>query len=89
MAFAWAKLSDAPPTSEKITDYDEAHFPAYMFLLDWSAAGVNWCDTMIELMGDEVLSDPARAKSIYDTNLARAQWFTHTGWRLLLRGKPS
>ena len=38
MASRWQQLSNAPPTSEKITDYDCAHFPAYMFLLDWAAA---------------------------------------------------
>ena len=42
---------------------------------------------MIELMGDEVISDPVRAKNMYDAYLARAQWMTHTGWRLLLQGK--
>jgi hypothetical protein len=86
MASDWQQLSDAPPMSDRITEYDRAHFPAYMFLLDWSAAGADWRDAMIELMGDEVIANPARAKSIYDAHLARAQWMTHTGWRLLLQG---
>jgi hypothetical protein len=76
---------DAPPVSDEITDYDCAHFPTYILLLDWSAAGADWRDAMLQLIGDELSANPVRAKQVYDAHLARAQWMTHTGWRLLLR----
>jgi hypothetical protein len=40
---------------------------------------------MMELMAEELAANPLRAKQIYDINLARARWMTHTGYRLLLR----
>jgi hypothetical protein len=46
---------------------------------------MDWRDTMMELMPDALAADPGRAKRLYDINLARAQWMTHTGYRLLLR----
>lgn len=85
----YIRSRDAARIANYAPDYDRAHFPAYMFLLDWSAAGADWRDTMIALMGDEIVTDPVRAKSMYDAHLVRAQRMTQTGWRLLLQDKAS
>jgi hypothetical protein len=39
---------------------------------------------MEHLFGAEITGDPSYAKKAYDAHLAKAQWMTHTGYRLLL-----
>jgi hypothetical protein len=91
MATPIPPLLDAPPVSDQITDYDRSHFRAYLFLLDYSAGGGDWRDAMVQLVGNEVETNPVRVKSVHDAHLRRAVWMTETGWRLLLRepsGRP-
>jgi hypothetical protein len=82
-----SQLYDAPPQSDTITDYDRSNFTAYLLLLDCAAAGGDWREAMVQLIGDGVDADPVRARRIYDTHLARARWMTETGYRLLLRDR--
>ena len=40
---------------------------------------------MTQLIGDDSKTDPDKAKTMYDSHLARAQWMSRTGYRQLLR----
>ena len=77
-------LLDAPPESDQLTEYDRAHFTTYLFLLDWSARGGDWRKAAEQIFDEEIAIALFRAKKAYDTHLARAQWMTHTGHRLLV-----
>jgi hypothetical protein len=72
-----------PPENDHITPYDEQHFVTYLQLLDAQAAGVDWREIVRVVFG----LDPqrsSRARSIYETHLARARWMTEKGYRELL-----
>ena len=87
MTLSLPPLLDAPPESDRLTDYDREHFATYLFLLDWSAGGGDRCDAIKYLVGSDAASDRDRARKIYDAHLARAKWMTRTGYRLLLSGE--
>jgi len=78
-------LLNAPPGSDQLTDYDHEHFATYLFLLDCSAGDMDWRDAMTQLIGDDAKTDPDKAKTMYDSHLARAQWMCRNGYRQLLR----
>jgi hypothetical protein len=78
-------LLDAPPGSDQLTDYDHEHFATYLFLLDCALGNKDWRDAMTQLIGDDSKTDPDKAKTMYDSHLARAQWMSRTGHRQLLR----
>jgi hypothetical protein len=81
-------LLDVPPESDQLTEYDREHFATYLFLLDCSAGDMDWRDAMTQLIGDDAKTDPGKAKTMYDSHLARAQWMSRTGYRQLLRVLP-
>lgn len=80
----------APPESDTITPYDEAHLVTYLRILDGVAEGADWRE-----IAEIVLELPAgynidQARLQYDAHLARAQWMTEHGYRHLLQmsGQP-
>ena len=75
---------EAPPVSPALTAYDRQHFATYCMILDAHAADAPWPEALRYIFELDVPYDSPVAKTIYDTHLARAQWFTHTGYRLLL-----
>ena len=87
MTHSLPPLLDAPPESDRLTDYDHTHFATYLFLLDWSAGGGDRCDAIKCLVGSDAALDRDRARKIYDAHLARAKWMTCTVYRLLLSGE--
>lgn len=87
---AEAAVADVAPTVEAVTPYDEAHFVAYLRVLDAADEGADWRDVAEIVLGRDPSRDRAGAWRCYETHLARAQWFTHTGYRLLLKhGLPT
>jgi hypothetical protein len=77
---------EAPPISAELTEYDRQHFATYCMLLDADAAGAPWPEAVEYIFELDEPYDSPLAKTIHDTHLARALWFTHTEYRLLLRG---
>lgn len=78
---------DGPPLTERVNDYDEAHFATYLRLLDADAEGADWREAVSIIFRIDPVAEPARAKRIYDTHLARARWMTKEGYRHLLEGR--
>lgn len=75
---------DQAPDTDKLTDYDRKHFKLYMRLLDAKADGADWTEAVQVLFGLDPAQEPERARRIHDSHLARAQWMTEHGYRLLL-----
>lgn len=75
-------LAKAPPSDDAFTPYDEQHFAVYLGLLHASADGLcedEMCRTVLGV-------DPQTpgSKDTLRSHLARARWFSTTGYRHLL-----
>lgn len=81
-------LGNTPPTGPDLTDYDRAHMQAYLRLLDAAASGVPWTAAVRDILDIDPAIDPAAAKATFDTHLARAEWMTRVGYRLLQSHPP-
>lgn len=75
---------DQAPDTDKLTDYDKKYFKLYMRLLDAKADGADWKEAVQVLFGLDPDREPERARRMHDSHLARAQWMTEHGYRLLL-----
>ena len=80
-------VSDHAPTESMLTDYDQQHLVTYMRLLDAEAEGADWREVAKIVLGIDPERDPERARSAYDSHLARAKWMTEHGYRHLLRNE--
>ena len=69
---------------EELTAYDRTHIKLYMRLLDAAADGAEWTEAVEVLFGIDPRLEPARARRVHDSHLARARWMTRTGYRHLL-----
>jgi len=76
---------DRPPESDKLTAYDERHLVTYLRLLDAAEEGADWREAVKIIFKMDPDRDAARAKTTYDSHLARARWMTEQGYRHLLR----
>jgi hypothetical protein len=74
----------APPQSDSITAYDEAHFVTYLRLLDADIEGADWREAVEIIFGIDAAHEPERAHAVHSNHLARAKWMTESGYRLLL-----
>lgn len=80
-------VTDSAPSEACVTDYDRAHFTTYLRLLDAAAEGAPWADVARIVLEIDAAKEPDRAKSVYESHLARARWMKEHGYRDLLRGK--
>ncbi|HPR08521.1 MAG: DUF2285 domain-containing protein [Sphingobium sp.] len=71
---------DRPPQSDSVTAYDEAHFVTYLRLLDAAAEGADWEEVAELVLGIDPVIDSKRARTMYDSHLARANWMARTGY---------
>ncbi len=78
-------FSDAPPTSETITDYDRCHLATYLRLLDAEADGAELQEIARLIFGIDAHKDPERAERVHASHLARARWMTAHGYEALIR----
>ena len=83
--FAFGKVSDEAPWSEKLTEYDEAHFYTYARLLDLLNQGKSLQEISQELFEIDAGAEPERAQKCFDSHVKRARWATTTGYQLLLK----
>ena len=77
-------IADEVPWSDKVTDYDEAHFVVYLRLLDASAAGANHDEMARIVLRIDPEKEPQRARKALESHLNRARWMTENGYRDLL-----
>lgn len=79
------QIADAPPVSDKLTDYDHSVLVVYLRLLDAAEEGADWREVTRIVLKLDPDKEPDRAKRTYDSHLARARWMTEHGYRHLLR----
>ena len=79
------KVTDAPPTSDTLTAYDEQHLVTYLRLLDADAEGADWAEVARIVLQIDPEQEPARARQAWESHLARAKWMTTHGYQHLLR----
>jgi hypothetical protein len=76
---------DTAPSDPQLTDYDRTHLSTYLRLLDAAAEGAAWEEAAHIVLGIDPLAEPDRARSVYDTHLARALWLCQHGYREFLK----
>ncbi|WP_024511991.1 DUF2285 domain-containing protein [Bradyrhizobium sp. ARR65] len=78
-------VADLAPTDAALTPYDEQHLVTYWRLLDAEADRADWQEAARVVLHIDPEREPARARSSYDSHLARAKWMADHGYRHLLR----
>ncbi len=81
-------FQDRAPDDPGLTDYDRAHARIYLRLLDAAADKADWREVVTTLFGLDASADPERARTLYETHLARARWVAAQGYREMVWGKP-
>ena len=79
-----APVSDEPPVSDSLTDYDQLHLITYLRLLDAAAENADPDEVTSIVLHIDPQAEPRRARHAYETHLARARWMTRSGYRHLL-----
>ena len=79
-------VTDAAPTTNVLTGYDEQHLITYLRLLDADSEGADWREVARIVLHLDPANNPEQAKRILASHLARARWMTENGYRHLLRG---
>ena len=79
-------VADTAPTDSTLTDYDRQHFVTYLRLLDADSEGADWREVARIVLHIDPDREPARARTAFDSHLARAKWMTEHGYRHVLRG---
>jgi len=75
-------VADVAPTDQILTVYDEQHVVTYMRLLQAESEGADWMEVARIVLRIDAEREPDRARSAYQSHLARAKWVTEQG-RLL------
>jgi hypothetical protein len=78
---AIAAFEDRAPDVPHVTPYDECHHRTYWRLLDAAEEDADWQEAVRIIFEIDPTTEPDRARTIYDTHLARARWMTETGYR--------
>ncbi|WP_441256279.1 DUF2285 domain-containing protein [Bradyrhizobium sp. 482_C4_N1_1] len=75
-------VADVAPNDSTLTAYDEQHVVTYMRLLQAEGEGADWLEVSRIVLHIDPEREPDRARSAYQSHLARAKWLTEQG-RLL------
>lgn len=74
-------VADEAPAVNEMTAYDRSHLLAYIRLLDASAEGADWQEVCSILFGIDAKKEPQRARQMYESHQARAEWLSAQGYR--------
>ena len=77
-------VADAAPSASEITDYDRRHLVTYLRLLDAVRDGADEETIVRDVLKLAPDTAPERRERAYTSHLARAEWMTEQGYRLLL-----
>ncbi|WP_375778606.1 DUF2285 domain-containing protein [Bradyrhizobium sp. ma5] len=77
-------VADVAPSEPALTVYDEQHVVTYMRLLQAEGDGADWREVARVVLHMDPERERDRARSAYQSHLARAKWVTEQG--RLLRG---
>jgi hypothetical protein len=80
-------VADSAPNEPALTAYDEQHVVTYVRLLQAESEGTDWMEVARVVLHMDPEREPDRARSAYQSHLARAKWVTEQG--RLLRGAGS
>jgi hypothetical protein len=80
-------VADVAPTDAALTPYDEQHVVTYIRLLQAEGQGADWREVARIVLHVDPEREPERARTAYQSHLARAKWVTEQG--RLLRGAGS
>jgi hypothetical protein len=80
-------VADEAPNSSTLTSYDEQHLPTYLRLLDAQAEGAEWDEAALLVLHIDPIREPSRARSIWESHLARARWLAEHGYGHLFGGR--
>jgi hypothetical protein len=78
------EISNEPPVSDGLTDYDYRLLIVYLRLLDAEADGAHWSEVARIVLRIDPEAEPDRAYHVHQTHLARTHWMTRQGYRHLL-----
>ncbi|MBV9583358.1 MAG: DUF2285 domain-containing protein [Alphaproteobacteria bacterium] len=78
-------LADSAPSEDRLTEYDQAHLPEYLRLLDADRDAAPWTEVVHIVLGIDPRNEPERARRAYDSHLARARWIADHGYHDILR----
>jgi hypothetical protein len=78
---------DVAPNEPVLTAYDEQHVVTYIRLLQPEGEGADWCEVARVVLHIDPERELDRARTAYQSHLARAKWVTEQG--RLLRGAGS
>lgn len=78
---------DLAPSGPVLTSYDEEHVVTYIRLLQAEGQGADWREVARIVLHIDPEREPDRARTAYQSHLARAKWVTEQG--RLLRGAGS
>ena len=79
-------LADEPPGAKTLTDYDQEHLVTYRALLDAEADRAEWDEAALLVLCIDPIREPARARRVWESHLARAKWLAEHGYGLLYDG---
>lgn len=82
-------VADAAPNDVRLTVYDEEHLVTYLRLLDADLEGADWREVARIVLHIDPQHEPERARTAFETHLARAKWLSEFGYRQLLLGGAS
>jgi hypothetical protein len=80
-------FEDRPPQSASLTEYDERHRVTYLRLLDADDERADWREAVRIIFSIDPGREPARARRVHHSHLARARWITEIGYRDFLRSR--
>ncbi|WFU66825.1 MULTISPECIES: DUF2285 domain-containing protein [Bradyrhizobium] len=80
-------VADLAPTEPAPTPYDVRHVVTYIRLLQAEGEGADWQEVARIVLHIDPEREPARARTTYQSHLARAKWMTEQG--RILRGSGS
>ncbi|CAM2795196.1 DUF2285 domain-containing protein [Brevundimonas diminuta] len=75
---------DQAPDVPELTDYDRGHMQTYLRLLDAAEEEADWSEVVRIVFGLDPRADPARARTMHDSHLARARWISARGYQCLI-----
>lgn len=80
-------VADVAPNEATLNAYDEQHVVTYIRLLQAEGQGADWREVARIVLHIDPEREPDRARTAYQSHLARAKWVTEQG--RLLRGAGS
>jgi hypothetical protein len=84
-----SRIAETAPNKPFLTGYNIDHLAMYLRLLDADAEGADWREVAQIVLEADSVEEPERAKRMWASHLARAQWMTESGYRHLLHGGPA